>query len=527
MTSVPNSTELELTALQSGRSRSELVKDPEPPSVPPTKKQVDDLFNGSPSTTVISEGAPAVTESLLPHQIPYVSYASRPDIVFAVCMCVRYQAKPTEMHLTAIKRIFRYLKGTIHMGLWYPKDSGFELKAFADADYAGCHDTRRSTSGSAQFLGHRLVSWSSKKQKSTAISTIEAEYIALSGCCAQILWMRSQLRDYGFAFNKIEYYDIKVLLLYAVIVVQHSLQAHWIFVTLYQRAGDSNCTDSVFTIPLRTCGLRTEVSEFELRIGGLKRLELRKPVRRLRIKQYFQVQDYALWDVIENGNSFKPVAKTTTNVDGTSTSLILGPVTTEENVQKKNDVKARSMLLMALPNEHLMIFNQYKDAKTLVAAIQIRFSGKEATKKTQKTLLKKMYENFSALSTESLNSIFNRLQKIRNKPDLDIMSFDDLYNNFMLLNKRTVNMEEISSKAIVAIDGAGFDWSYMADDEVPINMALIGFSDSEAMGPKTSKSVIEKISKEVRETLDTPLIEKLVSDDKLEKKTGSPTVTKI
>ncbi|GJV33880.1 hypothetical protein Tco_1394280 [Tanacetum coccineum] len=81
---------------------------------------------------------------------------------------------PLEMHLTAIKRIFRYLKGTIHMGLCYPKDSGFELKAFADADYAGCHDTRRSTSGSAQFLGHRLVSWSSKKQKSTAISTTEA-----------------------------------------------------------------------------------------------------------------------------------------------------------------------------------------------------------------------------------------------------------------------------------------------------------------------------------------------------------------
>ncbi|GJY03423.1 retrovirus-related pol polyprotein from transposon TNT 1-94 [Tanacetum coccineum] len=135
--------------------------------------------------------------------------ASRPDIVFAVCMCARYQAKPTEMHLTAIKRIFRYLKGTIHMGLWYPKDSGFELKAFADADYAGCHDTRRSTSGSAQFLGHRLVSWSSKKQKSTAISTTEAEYIALSGCCAQILWMRSQLRDYGFAFNKIPMQRLK------------------------------------------------------------------------------------------------------------------------------------------------------------------------------------------------------------------------------------------------------------------------------------------------------------------------------
>ncbi|GJV54051.1 retrovirus-related pol polyprotein from transposon TNT 1-94 [Tanacetum coccineum] len=153
--------------------------------------------------------------------------ASRPDIVFAVCMCARYQAKPTEMHLTAIKRIFRYLKGTIHMGLWYPKDSGFELKAFADADYAGCHDTRRSTSGSAQFLGHRLVSWSSKKQKSTAISTTEAEYIALSGCCAQILWMRSQLRDYGFVFNKIPMYcDNQSAIALCCNSVQHSRSKH-------------------------------------------------------------------------------------------------------------------------------------------------------------------------------------------------------------------------------------------------------------------------------------------------------------
>nr|GFB11170.1 uncharacterized mitochondrial protein AtMg00810-like [Tanacetum cinerariifolium] len=75
--------------------------------------------------------------------------ASRADIVFAVCMCARYQAKPTDKHLQAIKRIFRYLNRTIYMGLWYPKDSGFALKAFADADYAGCQDTRRSTSGSA------------------------------------------------------------------------------------------------------------------------------------------------------------------------------------------------------------------------------------------------------------------------------------------------------------------------------------------------------------------------------------------
>ncbi|GJR07679.1 retrovirus-related pol polyprotein from transposon TNT 1-94 [Tanacetum coccineum] len=117
--------------------------------------------------------------------------ASRPDLVFAVCMCARYQAKPTKKHFEAIKRVFRYLKGTINMGLWYPKDNAMSLTAYADADHAGCQDSRRSTSGSAQFLGDRLVSWSSKKQRSTAISTTEAEYIAMSGCCAQILWMRS------------------------------------------------------------------------------------------------------------------------------------------------------------------------------------------------------------------------------------------------------------------------------------------------------------------------------------------------
>ncbi|GJR51809.1 hypothetical protein Tco_1402330 [Tanacetum coccineum] len=130
---------------------------------------------------------------------------------------------------------------------------------------------------------------------------------------------------------------------------------------------------------------------------------------KLRIEQYFLAQDNALWDVIENGNSFKPTAQTTTFADGSSTTLIPGPVTADEKTQKKNDVKARSMLLMALLNEHLLTFNQYKDAKTLFAAIQTRFGGNDATKKTQKTLLKQMYENFSTLSTESLDSIFNRL----------------------------------------------------------------------------------------------------------------------
>ncbi|GJT62522.1 retrovirus-related pol polyprotein from transposon TNT 1-94 [Tanacetum coccineum] len=116
---------------------------------------------------------------------------------------------------------------TINMGLWYPKDTAMALTAYADVDHAGCQDTRRSTSGSAQFLGDKLVSWSLKKQTSTSISSTEAEYIAMSGCSAQILWMRSQLSDYGFAYNHIPLYcDNKSAIALCCNNVQHSRSKH-------------------------------------------------------------------------------------------------------------------------------------------------------------------------------------------------------------------------------------------------------------------------------------------------------------
>nr|GEX70753.1 ribonuclease H-like domain-containing protein [Tanacetum cinerariifolium] len=153
---------------------------------------------------------------------------SRPDIVHATCYCVRYQAELTKKHLIAVKRIFRYLKDTIHMGLWYPKDTSFDLTAFLDSNHVGCLDSRKSTSGGIQFLcGDKLVSWSSKKQDCTSMSSVEAEFVSLSACCAQVLWMRTQLTDYGFHFDKIPmYYDSKAAIAISCNPVQHSRTKH-------------------------------------------------------------------------------------------------------------------------------------------------------------------------------------------------------------------------------------------------------------------------------------------------------------
>ncbi|GJU18801.1 putative ribonuclease H-like domain-containing protein [Tanacetum coccineum] len=121
--------------------------------------------------------------------------SSRPDIMFVVCACARYQVNPKVSHLHAVKRIFRYLKGQPKLGLWYPKDSPFDLVAYTNSDYAGASLDRKSTTGGCQFLGCRLISWQCKKQTLVANSTTEAEYVAASSCCGQVLWIQNQLLE--------------------------------------------------------------------------------------------------------------------------------------------------------------------------------------------------------------------------------------------------------------------------------------------------------------------------------------------
>ncbi|WVZ51786.1 hypothetical protein U9M48_002896 [Paspalum notatum var. saurae] len=122
--------------------------------------------------------------------------ATRPDIQFAVCLCARYQASPRTSHRQAVKRIFRYLKFTPELGLWYSSGSSPFLKGFSDADHAGCRIDRKSTSGTCQLLGTSLVSWSSRKQASVSLSRVHS-------CCSQLLWMKATLSDFSLRFGKI------------------------------------------------------------------------------------------------------------------------------------------------------------------------------------------------------------------------------------------------------------------------------------------------------------------------------------
>ncbi|GJZ98542.1 hypothetical protein Tco_0670995 [Tanacetum coccineum] len=116
---------------------------------------------------------------------------SRPDVMFAVCACARFQVTPKTSHLHAMKMIFRYLKGQPKLGLWYPRDSPFDLEAFSDSDYAGASLDKKSTTGGCQLLGKRLISWQCKKQTIVANTTIEVEYVTTANCCGQVLWIQN------------------------------------------------------------------------------------------------------------------------------------------------------------------------------------------------------------------------------------------------------------------------------------------------------------------------------------------------
>jgi len=125
--------------------------------------------------------------------------ASRPDIAFSVGVCARFQANPKESHLTAVKRIIRYVNDTLLYGIWYSRETNLLVAGYSNADWAGNADDKKSTSGGCFYVGNNLVAWMSKKQASISLSTAEGEYIAAGSCCTQLLWMKTSLGDYGFS----------------------------------------------------------------------------------------------------------------------------------------------------------------------------------------------------------------------------------------------------------------------------------------------------------------------------------------
>ncbi|CAM8969155.1 unnamed protein product [Rhodiola kirilowii] len=195
--------------------------------------------------------------------------ASKPDITYAAGVCARYQADLKERHLLQVKRIIKYVCGTVDFGIWYTKDTNPHLVGYCDADWAGNAEDRKSTSGGCFFLGNNMVSWFSKKQNRILLSMAEAEYIAAGSCCTQLLWMKQMLSEYGVEQKEMTLYcDNMSAISISKNQVQHSrtnhidIRHHFIIelveqkvVTLKHVTTDKQLAD-IFTKPL-------DVAQFE------------------------------------------------------------------------------------------------------------------------------------------------------------------------------------------------------------------------------------------------------------------------
>nr|GEY17125.1 ribonuclease H-like domain, reverse transcriptase, RNA-dependent DNA polymerase [Tanacetum cinerariifolium] len=264
------------------------------------------------------------------------------------------------------------------------RNSPFDLEAFFDSDYAGASLDRKFTTGGFQFLGKRLISWQWKKQTKVSNSTIEAEYVAATSCYGQF-WATAKSKTVN---------DVK--------------QIH---AKLMARQCDSMESLSPHVVATAKLPILNP-NEFDL--------------WKMRIEQYFLMTNYSLWEVILNGDSPTP----TRIIDGVVQVVV--PTTVEQRLAKKNELKARGTLLMALPDKHQLKFNIHKDAKSLMEAIKKRFGGNKETKKVQKTILKQQYENFSGTGSESLDQIHDRLQKLISQREILDQSLDDLFNNLKI-----------------------------------------------------------------------------------------------
>nr|KYP74060.1 Copia protein [Cajanus cajan] len=183
-----------------------------------------------PSTTLgLDEDSLVVDSTMYRGMVGSLLYltTSRRDIMFSVWVCAKFQVRPKKVHLQAIKHIFRYLKGTTNLGISFYRSQNFSLLGYCDADYAGDKWERKSTSGGCHFLGHYLVSWTSKRQSTITLSTYAVEYVIVGQCLMQLLWIKHQLEDYDIYESSIHVlYDNTVVISISKNLVLHSRTKH-------------------------------------------------------------------------------------------------------------------------------------------------------------------------------------------------------------------------------------------------------------------------------------------------------------
>ncbi|GJT64317.1 retrovirus-related pol polyprotein from transposon TNT 1-94 [Tanacetum coccineum] len=219
--------------------------------------------------------------------------ASRPDIMFSVCLCARFQEAPKTSHLEAVKRIFRYIKGTTHLGLWYPKGTGIETIVYADSDHAGDYVDRKSTSGICTFVGCCLTSWFSKKQTALAISTTEAEYISARKACQQALWMKQALIDYDVQLDDVPIMcDNKGAIDLSKNPVQHSRTKHIEIRHHFLRDNVQKGHISIKKVP--SIDNIADILTKPLKCESFNYLRLKYQVRRIRHEEDIDVLEYQI-----------------------------------------------------------------------------------------------------------------------------------------------------------------------------------------------------------------------------------------
>nr|GEX85113.1 uncharacterized mitochondrial protein AtMg00810-like [Tanacetum cinerariifolium] len=421
-------------------------------------------------------------------------------------------------HLHAVKRIFRYLKGKPHLGLWYPKDSPFDLVAYSDSDYAGASLDRKSKTGGCQILGCRLISWQCKKQTVIATSSTKAEYVAAASCCAQVLWIQNQLLDYGTKMpmavpistrepkctvNQ----SVATPLRRTVALESTNQKPRHTTKKLYEHVTKTfSWWYPKFTPPEYKWKPKSQIGNVNpnvsMPLGNVSRTtNILEPMTPrcstvsntpLYSNSFAARRDNSI-HLIEFDDSYKappeeigkgPASESSAKKKGRTIAI-----TSEDMQKRRNDVKARTTLLLALTDEHQLRFSKYETAKELWEAILKTFSGNEAAKKTKKNQLKMQYGNFKNEGSETLEQTFNRLQAImshlefmdveieqddlnqkfltslapewlmytivwRNRDDLDTMSLDDVYNHLKDYKPEVQKKSESNSQNIVFISSS-------------------------------------------------------------------------